>query len=82
MVGLRRGLLRVVTASFVAGVVYRREEAGRWVPDRAAPILGWVMAHETSANMKRYLDGPAKRAGWEYQWMPINETERQRKDEA
>jgi len=64
-------LLRVIAPHFVAGVIYEKisEDPAIWKPVRAAPILAWVLAHESHENMAAFLKGPAKRKGWRWAWL-------------
>jgi hypothetical protein len=66
-------LLRVVapaiggSSGFVAGAVFRQEE-GEWKLIRCAPVLNW-WKDTTIRGIETYLKGPAKKRGWEYEWL-------------
>lgn len=65
---MRQRLLRITTSYFVAGVVYEKRTPV-WVPIRAAPILAWVLSHESHKELEVFLKGPGKRKGWEWEWL-------------
>ena len=55
---------------FVAGAVVRREGPHwRWVT--TAPIIRWFQ-RQSVANIGKFLNGAAKRAGWTYTWSKID----------
>jgi len=63
--------LRVIAPNFVAGVIYQKisEDPAIWKPVRDAPILAWVLAHESHENMAIFLKGSAKRKGRRWEWL-------------
>lgn len=60
-------LCRVVTDKFVAGAVFSKTDRG-WQVVRCAPVLYW-WRQTPFENIKRFMQGPAKKAGWSWEWL-------------
>jgi len=66
---MKERTLRVTAKNLCAGAVFAEVEPGRWKAVRAAPILGWMLAHESHEGIATFLKGPGRRNGWRYEWL-------------